>query len=91
MTPPFPGAFFFYKGLKVTVLKASIPKKQSSYVGNIPGKLLNTRKVLVLCGKGILCIEKIHVLFDGKVYNSPEVFFIDKSLRLNEEIKPFDC
>ncbi|MBL09018.1 MAG: hypothetical protein CL402_00625 [Acidiferrobacteraceae bacterium] len=84
LTPPFPGAFCFYEGKKVIILKASIAKKQPFYVGNIPGKLLNTRKILVLCGKGVLHIEKIHVKSNGKVYNDPETFFVDKNFRINQ-------
>jgi len=84
LAPPFPGAFAFYDGVKVKILKASIVEKHYNYVGNIPGTLLNNSKVWVLCGKGILYIEQIHVLSNGKVYSRPEEFFLDKNLRLNQ-------
>ena len=85
LAPPFPGAFAFYNEIKVIILKASVVKKHYNYTGNIPGTLLNTSKIWVLCGKGILYIEQIHVLSNGRVYNKPEEFFLDKSLRLNQD------
>ena len=79
---PFPGAFAFYDGIKVTITKASIVPEKYNYVGCIPGYLLRTEKNWVLCGSGILCIEEIRAIKNGTEINDPKELFLDKSIRL---------
>jgi UDP-4-amino-4-deoxy-L-arabinose formyltransferase/UDP-glucuronic acid dehydrogenase (UDP-4-keto-hexauronic acid decarboxylating) len=82
LTDPFPGAFTFYKGVKVTITKASIVKRKYHYVGNIPGSLLKAEKIWILCGNGILCVEEISANIEGKLIHKPKEFFTDFSVRL---------
>ena len=82
LTDPFPGAFTFYKGVKVTIIKASIFKRKYHYVGNIPGSLLRAEKIWILCGNGILCVEEISANIEGKLIRIPKELFTDYSVRL---------
>jgi len=79
---PFPGAFAFYKGRKTKINRASIMRKTYKYIGFIPGYLLNSESVLVLCKEGILCIAEIEVVINGKKVTDPKKFFTDKTARL---------
>ena len=82
LTDPFPGAFTFYKGVKVTITKASIVKRKYHYVGNIPGSLLKAEKCWILCGNGILYVEEISANVEGKLIRCPKELFTDYSVRL---------
>lgn len=61
VTYPFPGAFTFLEGEKITILSCEeyqIPK----YEGVVPGKVIkriNNQGVVVLCGIGAVLIKKI--------------------------------
>jgi methionyl-tRNA formyltransferase len=79
---PFPGAFTYYGGSNVVIKRASVVKKDYNYVGFIPGYLLRTKDIWVLCKGGILSIEKIEVCRNGIMITEPQEFFGDKSLRL---------
>jgi methionyl-tRNA formyltransferase len=82
LTDPFPGAFTFYKGVKVVITKASIVKRKYHYVGNIPGSLLKAEKCWILCGNGILYVEEISANVEGKLIRNPKELFTDYSVRL---------
>lgn len=60
---PFPGAFTFFKGLKLYIWKSRILKNPPKYVGRIPGKIIKVNNeegsVQVLTGDGILIIEEV--------------------------------
>lgn len=79
---PFPGAYAFYGNDKVVINKVSVIIDNYKYAGNIPGSLLKTGDVRVLCGKGVLKIEEIKVFKDDLEIHDPKEFFKDRSIRL---------
>ena len=82
LSNPFPGAFAYYGGSKVVIKRASVVEKNYNYIGFIPGYILRTDNICVLCKGGILSIEEIEVFKDGIIITGPQEFFTDKSLRL---------
>lgn len=79
---PYPGAFSYYKGVKVIFQKASLPLDAPIYVGRIPGKIIGHVKgsVDILTGEGTIRIEQIEV--EGK-YFSPESFLTSIKTKLS--------
>ena len=62
LTDPYPGAFTYYKGEKITILKSEISAQQRNYVGRIPGRVIaleTTGAVQVLTGDGALRLLKV--------------------------------
>lgn len=58
---PYPCAWTEYKGEKIRISEAALPRKHLRYAGNIPGRIVEIREdgVLALCGQGQLIIKKI--------------------------------
>lgn len=79
---PYPGAFSFYKGVKVIFQKASLPSDTSIYVGRIPGKIIGLSKgsVDILTGDGTIRIEQIEV---EEKYYSPERYLTSIKTKLS--------
>jgi len=79
LTPPFPGAFTYYKGERIIIIdseKYNIP----NYVGIVPGKVIKIIKgegVVVLCGNGALLIR--NVIYKDEVMKSEDLI---KSVRI---------
>ena len=63
LAAPFPGAFTYFKGRKLTVWKAAPVVDAPAYVGRIPGRVVaidrKTGSVDVLTGDGILRIMEV--------------------------------
>ncbi len=62
LTYPYPGAFCYYKKKKIIIWEASMVRNPRVYVGRISGRIISVSKagpVEVLCGDGILRVEKI--------------------------------
>lgn len=62
LTYPYPGAFCYYKKIKVIIWEASEVKNPPAYVGRIPGRIISISKegpVKVLSLDGIVKIEKV--------------------------------
>ncbi|CAM4235351.1 methionyl-tRNA formyltransferase [Lacicoccus alkaliphilus] len=61
LTNPFPGAFTYYKGSKLTIL-SSEEYNEGNYIGRVEGrvvKIIKNKGVVVLCGKGSLLIKDV--------------------------------
>tara|TARA_B100000315_G_scaffold231028_1_gene241989 strand:- start:1173 stop:2108 length:936 start_codon:yes stop_codon:yes gene_type:complete len=82
LTYPFPGTYAYYGGIKVQIIRARIVKKRYNYVGFIPGYILNTKAIWVLCRNSFLHINEIKSFKNGITFTDPQQFFTDKSLRL---------
>ena len=83
-TAPYPGAFFFYNGKKITLNKASQYKGEFKISSSDePGKIIYKKEngVIVLCGaNSLLLIEEINI--DG-VTKNPNKVFTDLNLILS--------
>lgn len=55
---PYPGAFSFCRGTKVTFWKAAL--SEATGAGHLPGSILNIRDgvMTVVCGEGCLCVTQ---------------------------------
>lgn len=74
LAPPLmPGAFFYYKDQQIVVSEAEIWQDPPSYIGRIPGRIVEiaSSHVAVLTGDGLLLIKK--VLFNNEEYKAHEV------------------
>ncbi|MBI3103858.1 methionyl-tRNA formyltransferase [Candidatus Daviesbacteria bacterium] len=74
LSHPYPGAFCFHKGIKITIQKSEIPK-QLNWVGRIPGRIVSIKRdfgMEVLTGDGSILITSIEV--DKKIYNPADYF-----------------
>ena len=64
VTRPYPGAFTYLDGRKLTVWKASLPDQPHPYVGAIPGRVAEVRPgegSLVLTGRGSILVERVQL------------------------------
>ena len=61
LVPPYPCAWTLFNGGKILIEKASLPKKDMCYAGNMPGKVISVTDdgVVVLCGMGQVTIKSI--------------------------------
>ncbi len=63
LTYPYPGAYTFWEGKKISIWKTKLIT-ELEYVGNIAGKVAKIVKgegVYVLTGDGVLCIEEVSI------------------------------
>lgn len=63
LTYPFPGAYTYFEGKKLTIWSCEEHKIQK-YEGRIPGKIIKVEKgkgVVVLCGDGALLIKNVQI------------------------------
>jgi methionyl-tRNA formyltransferase len=60
---PFPGAFAYLNGKKITIWEAALPNKKLNYAGSIPGRVLGKRDgfIEVLTGDGVLQIKRLQI------------------------------
>lgn len=61
---PYPGAFTFYKGAKLTVWKARVDPSARRFVGAIPGRVVEIRPehgIVVLTADGALLVETVQL------------------------------
>lgn len=73
LTFPFPGAFTYYNGQKIIILKAE-QYLIKNYVGIIPGKVISILRddgIVVLCGSGAVLIKK--VFYDDQIINVDQI------------------
>jgi methionyl-tRNA formyltransferase len=64
VTHPYPGAYTFYRGVKVTIWSAQLNPISRHYVGLVPGGVVEVRPgegIVVLTGDGSLLIRTIQV------------------------------
>lgn len=64
VTRPYPGAFTFFRGQRLTVWAAKTLPEERRYVGRVPGRVVEVRKgegVLVLTGDGCLLLTQVQV------------------------------
>jgi methionyl-tRNA formyltransferase len=77
LTPPFPGAFTFFRGRKLTVVRSEPLADPHTYVGRVPGRVLRRSKVEgwvdVFAGQGVLRIFEVEVT-PGEVRQAAAVF-----------------
>jgi methionyl-tRNA formyltransferase len=63
LTPPFPGAFTFFEGAKLSVLRSEPLPDPFTYAGRVPGRVLRLSRaegwVDVFAGQGILRIHEV--------------------------------
>lgn len=62
LTNPFPGAFTYFKGEKMNVWSAEIPKNPLKYVARIPGRIIKIYKGLgveVLTGDSSIILKEV--------------------------------
>ena len=74
LAPPFmPGAFCIYNNLKIIIKKAEIKQNVPTFIGRIPGRIveINRNYVSVLTGDGVLNIKT--VIYDNISYNANEI------------------
>lgn len=60
---PFPGAFSYLNGKRITIWQAHLPTVQPLYVGVVPGRVVGKKDdtIEVLTGDGLLCIDLLQV------------------------------
>ncbi len=84
-THPYPGAFTFFDGKRMTIWDADIPKKPKKYVGRIPGRVIEIHKnygVEILTGDSSIVIKQI--TYGDKNLNSSEIIkSVKKSLGID--------
>lgn len=74
LTPPFPGAFTFFNGMRMIILNSKIPKNVRVYEGRIPGRVVSIQKnegVEILTGDGSILIQDI--VFNGEETKASDV------------------
>jgi methionyl-tRNA formyltransferase len=63
LTPPYPGAFTWFKGRQLRVWHACVPAISPSYVGRVPGRVIRVNHeegwVDVLTGDGVLRLLEV--------------------------------
>lgn len=69
LTPPFPGAFTYFSGQRVTIWRAEPVRDLEIYVGRVPGRIIRVsreeRWIDVLAGEGALRIYEVEVEGEG--------------------------
>ncbi|MDP3732447.1 MAG: methionyl-tRNA formyltransferase [Candidatus Omnitrophota bacterium] len=75
LSPPYPCAWTRYKGKITRIAKASLPRKQLKYAGNIPGRIISILDggVLILCGAGQIVVNNI-VTSQNKHFSADKIF-----------------
>lgn len=73
---PFPGAFTYLHGKRITLWQAHLPPIQPVYVGVVPGRILGKKAgvIEVLTGQGVLCIDRLQV--EGQVMMAAKEFAV---------------
>jgi methionyl-tRNA formyltransferase len=64
VTTPYPGAFTWLEGKRLTIWKAQLPSSRRNYVGRVPGRVVEIspgKGVLVLTGDGSLLLEQVQL------------------------------
>ena len=64
VTHPYPGAFTWLNGKKITIWSASIPPDAKPYCGRIPGAVAEIRSngdVIILTADGMLCVHTVQI------------------------------
>ncbi|MDE3016977.1 MAG: methionyl-tRNA formyltransferase [Pseudomonadota bacterium] len=56
---PSPGAFFIYKGEHIKIFEAEAWEKPTPYRHYVPGRILDERGTMIICGEGILVPEAV--------------------------------
>lgn len=72
LSKPCPGAFTYLRGEPLIIWKAHVHSPEDFFAGKVPGKVIAVDKtagtVAILCGKGVLTVEKIQ--FQGKEFDA---------------------
>jgi methionyl-tRNA formyltransferase len=76
LSPPYPCAWTRHKDKRVGIEKASLPRTQLNFTGNIPGRVVSISKdgVLVLCGAGQIILNRV-VMPTGEHIEAKEIFY----------------
>lgn len=64
VTHPYPGAYTFYRGSKMTIWSAQPNPVTRRYVGSVPGRVIEVRSgegVVVLTGDGTLLVQTVQL------------------------------
>jgi methionyl-tRNA formyltransferase len=87
LTFPYPGAYTYYEGEKLIILKADIIENPPNYIGRIPGRVIGFSTedgwVDVLTGDGILRIKEVQRINQEKTQAATVIRSIKKSLGLS--------
>lgn len=85
--PPAPGAFTYFRGSKLTIVAADAVGNPRNYEGRIPGRMVDRDAasgwVDVLCGEGVLRIERVRTADGGEQSAASVVRSFRESLGLN--------
>lgn len=75
LSPPYPCAWTRYKGKIIRITKASLPRKQLKYAGNVPGRIVSILDdgVLILCGEGQIVVNNI-LTSQNKHFSANKIF-----------------